>query len=184
MPASSDIAFGGASQTATSSSNPTGSATQVTPAPGGITVTGQPVLHLRGASIDGNTIEGAHGTGARTGRRTRIQWAEDVVDNEGLGRKKSKVCCIYHPQRGIDESSDESSSDSSSDDSDSGDDGAARVSRSHDRAGGGRGGCGPGHDHDGHGHKKGKKKARAPSPNAYEKMPKVKGSGSVPREQR
>jgi protein phosphatase 1 regulatory subunit 11 len=28
--------------------------------------------------------------GAHNPTRRRIQWAEDVVDNEGLGRKKSK----------------------------------------------------------------------------------------------
>ena len=32
--------------------------------------------------------------GTRT-RRPRIQWAEDVVDNEGLGRKKSKGMLCY-----------------------------------------------------------------------------------------
>jgi len=111
--------------------------------------------------------------GART-RRPRIQWAEDVVDNEGLGRKKSKVCCIYHAPKAIDESSDESSSDSSSDDSDSdgGDDGGARPS------GTGRGKKDCGHDgHDGHDHGKDKGKGRARSPNAYEKVPKVKAKG-------
>ena len=37
----------------------------------------QPVLRLRGAE-----------TGVRS--KKRIQWAEDVIDNEGLGRKSSK----------------------------------------------------------------------------------------------
>jgi protein phosphatase 1 regulatory subunit 11 len=37
----------------------------------------QPVLRLRGAE-----------TGVRN--KKRIQWAEDVIDNEGLGRKSSK----------------------------------------------------------------------------------------------
>ncbi len=37
----------------------------------------QAVLHLRGAE-----------PGGETGRR--IQWAEDVVDNEKMGKKKSK----------------------------------------------------------------------------------------------
>jgi protein phosphatase 1 regulatory subunit 11 len=68
----------------------------------------------------------------------RVAWDEAVVDNEGLGRKKSKstylalekcnmlngrrlfqVCCIYHRPRRFDESSDEedsSETDSSSDD--------------------------------------------------------------------
>jgi len=55
-----------------------------------------------------------------------VQWTEDVVDNEGAGRKKSKICCIYHKPRAFDESSDES--DSSGDES-----------------------C-DGHEHDRHGH--------------------------------
>jgi len=113
--------------------------------------------------------EAAEASGGET--RRRIQWAEDVVDNEGLGRKKSKVCCIYHAPKGIDESSDESSSDSSSD-SDSGDDGAARPSRKE----------GLGHSHGGHRHDHGKPKkgkGRARSPNAYERMPKNNKSGGT-----
>lgn len=48
----------------------------------------QPVLRLRGAM---------RGSGERSQRR--IQWAEDVIDNEGLGRKSSKgmVCLsMFH----------------------------------------------------------------------------------------
>ena len=93
------------------------------------------------------------------------------MNNEGLGRKKSKVCCIYHKEHPVGESSDESSS--SSDDSDSnGDDGHAR------HVGGKRKGRGRGHDHDheeedcGHGREKARMGKRKPSPNAYEKMPK------------
>ncbi|KAF8233331.1 hypothetical protein L208DRAFT_1267424 [Tricholoma matsutake] len=45
----------------------------------------------------------------------RVAWDEDVVDNEGCGRKSSKICCIYHKPRKFDESSsEESSSDSDS----------------------------------------------------------------------
>ena len=98
-----------------------------------------------------------------------------MVDNEGLGRKSSKVCCIYHKPRGADESSsDEDSSGSDSDASDSADDGAARP------VGGKRNGtrktkdCGHGHEHDhdhGHSHGKGRRK---PSPNAYERQPKAR----------
>jgi len=29
----------------------------------------------------------------------KIQWTEDTVDNEGLGKKKSKVCCVYKKPR-------------------------------------------------------------------------------------
>ncbi|PSS20449.1 hypothetical protein M430DRAFT_27494 [Amorphotheca resinae ATCC 22711] len=131
----------------------------------------QAVLHLRGATVERE--EDGEASSGSTGRR--IQWAEDVVDNEGLGRKKSKVCCIYHAPKGIDESSDESSSDD--DDSDSGDDGAARPTR---REGSGHGhehGHGHGHDCE-HSHGKGKGKGRARSPNAYEKMPKPKSGGA------
>ena len=38
-------------------------------------------------------------------RRSRVRWAEDVVDNEDLCRKKSKRCCVFHRPRGLDESS-------------------------------------------------------------------------------
>ncbi|OOQ86175.1 hypothetical protein PEBR_22274 [Penicillium brasilianum] len=74
----------------------------------------------------------------------RIRWSEDVVDNEGMGKKSSKgkhplsprnpshpaartdqphpshtVCCIYHKARPVGESSSESESSSSSSESDS-----------------------------------------------------------------
>ncbi|KAJ3511652.1 hypothetical protein NLJ89_g3971 [Agrocybe chaxingu] len=55
----------------------------------------------------------------RAGRSSdapRVAWDEDVVDNEGCGKKKSKICCIYHKPKQFDESSDESS-DSDSDSS-------------------------------------------------------------------
>ena len=38
----------------------------------------------------------------------RVQWEEDTVDNEGLGRKSSKICCVFHPKREFGESEDES----------------------------------------------------------------------------
>ncbi|QYT01458.1 Type 1 phosphatases regulator [Trichoderma simmonsii] len=111
--------------------------------------------------------------GGHTSTGRSVQWAEDVVDNEGLGRKSSKVCCIYHRPKGVDESSDESSSDSSSDsDSDS-----EAESRPKKKAGGDKDDCGHAHDH-GHRHHHGRgkrnSKKRAPSPNAYEKIPKPK----------
>ena len=48
--------------------------------------------------------------------RRGLTWAADVVDNEGLGRKSSKCCCIYHKPKQIGESSSDETS--SSDDSD------------------------------------------------------------------
>merc|ERR1712083_730269 len=31
--------------------------------------------------------------------RKKIQWTEDTVDNEGLGKKKSKCCCQFRKAR-------------------------------------------------------------------------------------
>ncbi|KAM5539270.1 hypothetical protein V8D89_007143 [Ganoderma adspersum] len=69
--------------------------------------------------------------------RQRVVWREDVVDNEGAGKKKSKICCIYHKPRQYDESSSSESSDS---DSEPDSDAAARRRCNHDHD----------HDHDHH----------------------------------
>jgi len=53
--------------------------------------------------------------GGDTRSRQTVVWSDDVVDNEGAGRKSSKICCIYHKPRKFDESSSEESSDSDSD---------------------------------------------------------------------
>jgi len=97
--------------------------------------------------------------------RRRIQWAEDVIDNEGMGKKSSKVCCIYHgPSEPGDSDSDSSSS------SEGGNDSEPDLSRAQ-KAGGKKG---RGRHADGSG--KGKEKEeRKPSPNAYERQPKYKG---------
>ncbi|KAF3201454.1 hypothetical protein TWF106_001559 [Orbilia oligospora] len=55
--------------------------------------------------------------GAHAGRR-RVTWTEEVVDNEGLGRKKTKICCIYNKPREFGESSSEESDSSSSSEED------------------------------------------------------------------
>ncbi|OAQ72928.1 protein phosphatase inhibitor domain-containing protein [Pochonia chlamydosporia 170] len=104
-------------------------------------------------------LRGGHNA---TGRS--VQWAEDVVDNEGLGRK---MCCIYHKPKGVDESSDESSSSSSDSDTDS---------EPESRRGDGKKAPACGHSHHGRGRRgdKGRKQKRPPSPNAYEKVPKTK----------
>ncbi|KAJ5691471.1 Type 1 phosphatases regulator ypi1 [Penicillium malachiteum] len=107
----------------------------------------------------------------------RIRWSEDVVDNEGMGKKSSKVCCIYHKARPVGESSSEESSSDSSDDSDSDVDYSKARSTNNHRPRDADSGEGPsecrGHGH-GHGHSHTKKIKRKPSPNAYEKMPKHK----------
>ncbi|OAA70469.1 Protein phosphatase inhibitor [Cordyceps fumosorosea ARSEF 2679] len=122
-------------------------------------------------------LRGRHSANGRS-----VQWAEDVVDNEGLGRKSSKVCCIYHKPKAVDESSDESSSDSSSD---SESDYEERMRRGRGRNGKGpekdgdhHEGCDHAHDHD-DGKSREKKEKRPPSPNAYEKVPKPKRKEEV-----
>lgn len=40
--------------------------------------------------------------------KSGVVWTEDTVDNEFLGKKSSKKCCIYHKPRAFDESSSES----------------------------------------------------------------------------
>ncbi|KAI0861447.1 phosphatase inhibitor-domain-containing protein [Xylaria cubensis] len=123
-------------------------------------------------------LRGAHPPSAN-----RVQWADDVVDNEGMGRKKSKVCCIYHAPKAVGESSDESSSDSSSD-SDSDSDPSSPDRASYDarekalaerKARAQQHGHGPDCNHE-HGREQdGKRKpVRRPSPNAYEKQPRRK----------
>ena len=44
--------------------------------------------------------------------RPSLTWSDDTVDNEHMGKKSSKRCCIFHKVRKFDESdSDESDSD-------------------------------------------------------------------------
>ncbi|KAK9239132.1 phosphatase inhibitor-domain-containing protein [Lipomyces kononenkoae] len=96
----------------------------------------------------------------------RVTWGDDVIDNEGMGKKKSKICCIFHRQRAFDESSDESSSsddDGSSSGSDSEND---EDSKSGHHEHGER--CEHGHSHS---HRRQRKK-RQSKPNAYERQPK------------
>lgn len=148
--------------------------------------TSTPVLRLRAT---------AGPTPPQNNNRPRIQWAEDVIDNEGLGRKRSKVCCIYHAPHPVGESSSESSSSSSSSsDSDScsdtaggglnADDGRARIAgkrkwrqqRGHQH---GEAAEGCEHDHGDAGgggmrRENGKARVKRKSKNAYETVPKVK----------
>ncbi|XP_059093617.1 E3 ubiquitin-protein ligase PPP1R11-like [Tigriopus californicus] len=47
----------------------------------------------------------------------KVQWSKDTVDNEGMGKKKSKCCCIYvKPRRFVPGEPEVSSGDESSDD--------------------------------------------------------------------
>ncbi|KAL0059153.1 hypothetical protein AAF712_014125 [Marasmius tenuissimus] len=106
---------------------PTQRATQRRPntsAPGDgsrtITLTGAPPRE-EDDSGEGSSNDPPVGTlklrGATRKTRQRVVWSDDVVDNEGCGRKSSKICCIYHKPKAFDESSSEEDSDSDSDDS-------------------------------------------------------------------
>ena len=44
---------------------------------------------------------------AHTIIRRRVSWTTETVDNEGMGKKKSKCCCIYQKPRAWDQSSSE-----------------------------------------------------------------------------
>ncbi|ORY84295.1 phosphatase inhibitor-domain-containing protein [Protomyces lactucae-debilis] len=77
-------------------SDPNSTRTSRAPSPGTLPATG--TLRLRGEHR----------------RSRRVQWAQQTVDNEGLGRKSSKICCIYHRPRHFDSSSSSSSSSSGS----------------------------------------------------------------------
>ncbi|OJZ87919.1 hypothetical protein ASPFODRAFT_43532 [Aspergillus luchuensis CBS 106.47] len=118
------------------------------------------------------------------GTSRRIRWSEDVIDNEGMGKKSSKVCCIYHKSRPVGDSSSESeSSDSSTSNSDTDSDGEAAC---HRRTGH-RPPTGQGEDYASSGQRhpsnregrtcrsshRTRRTKRKPSPNAYEKMPKT-----------
>jgi len=86
-----------------------------------LTITNNPTREENHGDEQGDEPEGGQIIGTLHLRPTRltgprVAWDEDVIDNEGFGKKKSKICCIYHKPRRFDESSssDESDSDSGS----------------------------------------------------------------------
>ncbi|RKF56884.1 Type 1 phosphatases regulator YPI1 [Erysiphe neolycopersici] len=131
-----------------------------------------PVLRLRGISANPNSNS--------NNNDRRIQWDETVINNEGMNKKKSKVCCIYHAPRGFGESSEESSSsDDSTDSSDASGDlrtnDKSYIPRSTHSSKAKR------KSHRGHQHKcngdqmdesMNQRNTKQRSPNAYEKLPK------------
>eukprot|EP00892_Ulva_mutabilis_P000605 jgi/Ulvmu1/10545/UM064_0083.1 len=44
-------------------------------------------------------------------RKKTIKWSDDTVDNEDLGKKKSKKCCVFHARRQFGDWSDDNDSD-------------------------------------------------------------------------
>ncbi|KAF9346234.1 Type 1 phosphatases regulator ypi1 [Mortierella sp. AD094] len=159
----------------------------------------QPATHgSRTMTLDPTQIEEedagednhVHGVLELTGESSpgrRVQWDNDVVDNEHMGKKKSKICCIFKKQKEFGESSDESSSDSDSDSSGSESDGGPISSKAGKEKriekGGNKDSNGPcnhsdpNHHHHHHSHGKKQKKRVL---NEYERMPKVKSTISQP----
>ncbi|KAJ3887950.1 phosphatase inhibitor-domain-containing protein [Lentinula edodes] len=140
-----------------------------------ITITSTPTSEDEGSSNDASrSAVGALKLRATTRKpRQKVVWREDVVDNEGAGKKSSKICCIYHKPKAYDESSDEDESDSDS----SCDHNHAGHSRDHH------------HAHDSHDHSRDGEglqnrdsgssiqhlEHEEPSHNAYEIIPSKKG---------
>ncbi|CDO55449.1 hypothetical protein DV495_000594 [Geotrichum candidum] len=122
------------------------------------------------------------------GERPGVRWTDDVIDNEHMNKKKSKICCIFHKTREFGESSSESDSSSSSSSSDSdsdfegfGNDNSApgRRNLSKDEASDSEKedhehgeNCNHNHANERRRRRKHKKSARESSPNAYERQPK------------
>mmetsp|Transcript_10768 Transcript_10768/g.30546 ORF Transcript_10768/g.30546 Transcript_10768/m.30546 type:complete len:109 (+) Transcript_10768:359-685(+) len=44
-------------------------------------------------------------------KKKGVRWTSETVDNEGLGRKNSKKCCIFHRRRAFGDWSDSEDSD-------------------------------------------------------------------------
>lgn len=120
------------------------------------TTTTTPILHLRSAE-------------EKKKAKSNVKWEDDVVDNENLNKKKSKICCIFHPNREFGESSD-SSSGESSDDSD-GEGNIIPKEKKHQHN----------HDHDcDHDHDNVRTVKHNNKPNAYERQPKYENQSKVP----
>lgn len=49
-------------------------------------------------------------------KKKKVQWNAGTVDNEFMGKKSSKCCCVYEKPRVFGESSSESNSDNDDDD--------------------------------------------------------------------
>ncbi|GAV54872.1 hypothetical protein ZYGR_0AS01950 [Zygosaccharomyces rouxii] len=87
-----------------------------------------PLLQLRASSEQQQPEQRGSELNGRSSSRPSVRWESDVVDNENMNRKKTKICCIFHPQEDLDaecdcpsdhqEPSSPSSSSSSSSESD------------------------------------------------------------------
>ena len=65
------------------------------------TSTVPPVLQLRLSLSSSGSDESEKNSTKPT--RKGVRWDSEAVDNEGLGKKNSKKCCIFHKQRKFDD---------------------------------------------------------------------------------
>ncbi|SCU81065.1 LANO_0B01882g1_1 [Lachancea nothofagi CBS 11611] len=78
-----------------------------------------PMLQLRGAVEDQLQAHTRESKTSAQRQRSKVRWKEDVVDNEHMNKKKSKVCCIFHPQQNFEDMDGESCEHDCHDDSSS-----------------------------------------------------------------
>ncbi|VEU21772.1 DEKNAAC102430 [Brettanomyces naardenensis] len=93
----------------------------------------------------------------KEGKGRKVKWKEGVIDNEHMNKKKTKICCIFHPQDDSDFECDSSDSDSSSSSSSSDSDSDNEDAK----------GSTP-------------QKQKPTEPNAYEKQPKYRRKKPLP----
>jgi protein phosphatase 1 regulatory subunit 11 len=64
-----------------------------------------PVLQLRLSlsSSSGSDSTAEQEDSVRSVARKGVRWDAEAIDNEGLGKKSSKKCCIFHKQRKFDD---------------------------------------------------------------------------------
>lgn len=71
----------------------------------------QPVLQLRAEEpINPQRQESR----SPASQRPSVRWQSDVIDNENMNKKKTKICCIFHPQQEFDFNEEHSDHDCSS----------------------------------------------------------------------
>ena len=97
---------------------PSGSQTQVIEATEIRGASGGPTLKLRLKDSDDGDDASNKGEKQKPKKalRKQVSWTQETIDNENLGRKKSKCCCVYVKPKSFGESDTESEDDEKHDD--------------------------------------------------------------------
>ncbi|GAV49958.1 hypothetical protein ZYGR_0S00910 [Zygosaccharomyces rouxii] len=64
---------------------------------------GPPLLQLRASHEQQQRVQRGSETSRGNSSRPSVRWESDVIDNENMNKKKTKICCIFHPQEEPDE---------------------------------------------------------------------------------